>query len=99
MISCPDCGREFAPGVSWPNANYCRASFLLPVIAESPNLSAWELSQRTGMAYQATVKALEKAREWNALQWFEEPREDGDGVRYRYRRLPGQEVRLKCRGK
>lgn len=99
MICCPDCGREFAPGATWPSANFCRAAFLLPIIAESPNLSAWELSQRTGMPYRATVKALEKAREWGALQWDSEPREDGDGVRYRYSVIPGQKARLQCREK
>ena len=89
--SCPDCKREFQPGASWPNANYCRSAFLLPYISENPGLSTWELSQQTGMPYSDVGRALQKAREWNALMWDEEPRENGEGVRYRYRVVPGYE--------
>ncbi len=87
--SCPDCGRKFQG--SWPNANYCRSAFLLPYISENPGLSTWELSQQTGMPYSDVGRALQKAREWNALMWDEEPRENGEGVRYRYRVVPGYE--------
>ena len=99
--SCPDCQRRFEPGASWPHANYCRAAFLLPYIAELPGLSTWELSQETGMPYSDVGRALQKAREWHALMWDEEPRGDGDGVRYRYRVVPGYEANiergLRCR--
>lgn len=95
---CPDCGRKFQG--SWPSANYCRASFLLPYIAENPGLSTWELAQQTGMAYADVSRALLKARDWNALEWDEESRENGDGVRYRYRVALGYEgiTGLRCRG-
>ena len=98
--SCPACKRRFEPGVSWAHANYCRASFLLPYIADNPGLSTWELSQQTGMPYSDVGRALLKARDWNALMWDEEPRESGEGVRYRYRVVPDYEsiIGLRCRG-
>ena len=99
--SCPDCGRIFQPGVSWPNANYCRAAYLLPQIERLPGLSTWELAQETGLDYADVSRALLKAREWGALLWDEEPREGGAGVRYRYRVAPDWrqvvERGLRCR--
>ena len=86
---CHGCGREFAPGASWPNGNYCRVAFLLPVVAEHPGISAWELAQVTGMDFGAVTKAMTKARDVfsDALQWEPEERKAG-GVRYRFTVTP-----------
>lgn len=82
---CRGCGREFSPGTSWANANSCRVAFLLPIIAEHPGISAWELSKAAGMDPGAVTKAMTKAREAfaAALTWVPEEREAG-GVRYRF---------------
>ena len=84
---CPHCARQFSPGTHWPGANFCRALFLLPYIEEHPGLSAWELSQATGMMYGDVTGALQKARERGAVLYTEEGREQG-GVRFRYHVSP-----------
>lgn len=86
---CRGCGREFAPGAFWTAANYCRVAYLLPIIAERPGISAWELSQAAAMDYPTVTKAMTKAREMfaDAVQWEPEARDKG-GVRYRFTVTP-----------
>lgn len=87
---CRGCGREFAPGAFWSAANSCRVAYLLPIIAEHPGISAWELSQAAGMDFATVSKAMTKARAVfaDAVQWEPEPRESGDGIRYRFTVTP-----------
>lgn len=82
---CRGCGREFAPGTFWASANNCRVAYLLPIIADRPGISAWELSQAAGMDFDAVTKAMTKARSRFAdvLEWQPEERANG-GVRYRF---------------
>lgn len=80
---CSHCGREFAPGQTWHGSNFCRAAHLLPIIAANPGISTWELSQKAGMPYADTNRAVLKARDWNVLDFVAEERPQG-GQRYRY---------------
>ena len=82
--SCSFCGREFTPGVSWFQVNFCRAAYLADFISELPGVTGWLLAQRTGLLYSDVVKGLMKARVWGLLEWDSEEREQG-GKRYRYR--------------
>lgn len=84
---CLYCKRDFGPGVNWHGVNFCRAAALLPFIELHPNLSAWELSQQTKLSYAEVTKGITKAREYNALEFDEEERDQG-GKRYRYRVAP-----------
>ena len=63
ITKCDACQKLFEPGKFWPAANYCRSMFLLPHIEVNPGLSAWELSQKSGMYYESTSRGLAKARE------------------------------------
>lgn len=67
-------------------------AYLLPIIAEHPDVSAWELANFAGMAYPDTNKAMAKARETGrfarVLEWRPEDREGG-GIRYRFTAKPG----------
>jgi hypothetical protein len=80
---CPQCNRAFAPGQWWQGANYCRGLFLLNEIYVKSGLSAWELSQESGMAYRDVTKGLQKLRDWDIVVTETEEREQG-GIRYRY---------------
>jgi hypothetical protein len=80
---CSRCNKAFQLGATWHGANYCRAAFLLAVIAANPGLSTWELSQVSGIAYQDASRALLRAREAGAVDLTVEEREQG-GTRYRY---------------
>jgi len=80
---CPYCNQEFAPGVYWKWANYCRAAYLIMFIDSHPNLSAWEMHQQTGMPYKDVTGGLQKAREWQIVVTEDEQREQG-GKRFRY---------------
>ena len=81
--ACPICGRVFETGVSWLGSNFCKAAFLLPVIAENPGITAWNLSELVGLPYESVSKALQKAREWELLTFTQEERDQG-GTRYHY---------------
>lgn len=83
LPKCRFCGREFRQGEWWSWANMCRASHLLPIIVDNPGLSAWELSQVSGLNYQDTSKGLQKARDGGLVTTEAEDREAG-GIRYRY---------------
>jgi hypothetical protein len=80
---CPSCERTCEVGSSWKGANYCRAAVLLAYISQTPGLTTWELSQAAGMAYSDASKGLRKAREYDAMHFEPEEREQG-GHRYRY---------------
>ena len=84
---CRHCRREFAPGETWMNANYCRAAYLLEVLTEHPGLSTWELAKEANMLYTDATKAMQKARDWETVEYTEEDR-SGGGVRYRYTPAP-----------
>jgi hypothetical protein len=83
--NCPSCGRVCDPAATWKGANYCRGFALLPFIESNPGLSAWELSQVSGMSYQDATRGLAKLREYEAV--LAEPEDRGDGS-YRYRYWP-----------
>ena len=80
---CPSCGRPFTPGVTWDNANSCRAFFLASHILDAPGLSAWELAKLTGLSYTDATRGLVKAREYDLFRIKKEEKESG-GFRYRY---------------
>ena len=80
---CPSCGRVFQSSASWAGANFCRGLLLLVFIEDTPGLSAWELSQLSGLPYEDTKKGLEKLREYDAVATVREEIE-GDRFRYRY---------------
>jgi len=65
-------------------ANYCRGLYLLGVIAQRPGLSGSELSQETGVPYQAVVTGLTKIRDFGELVVAEAEERDQGGVRYSY---------------
>ena len=88
MPSCAYCQREFRPGLSWGNVNFCRAGFLTDYIRDHPGKSGWEISKATGLLYSDVAKALTKAREWELVAWDVEERDSG-GQRFRYRLAPG----------
>ena len=81
--ACAYCGRVFGPGANWHGLNYCRAAYLLPIIAEHPGLSAWELATVSKMGYAEVTKGLVKARAWEVVTVEPEERDAG-GIRYRY---------------
>lgn len=82
---CPSCGEGLSrKGVSWMGANYCRGLYLLGVIAQRPGLSGSELSQETGVPYQAVVTGLTKIRDFGELVIAEAEERSQGGVRYRY---------------
>ncbi len=83
---CPSCERTFAPGIWWDGANYCRGVFLLGAIYDNPGLSAWELSERTGMPYRNVTSGLQKLRQWSSVDIVQAESEERDsgGIRYRY---------------
>ena len=85
---CPHCGKTFTPGETWFNANYCRAVFLTNFLKDNPNLTTWELSQRTNILYSDAVKGMAKAREWGLVICSAEDRSNG-GIRYRYKLAEG----------
>ena len=84
---CEFCGRTFQPGQTWFGANFCRAAFLAGVVEAHPGLSTWEISQKVGMLYSDTTKAMQKARDWQLVTCSEEQRGNG-GVRFRYTIAP-----------
>ena len=81
--SCPSCGRVCKPGETWPGANYCRGLILLGFIEDAPGLTAWELSQASGVPYTDATRGLAKLREFDAVSTEAEERPQG-GYRYRY---------------
>ena len=81
--TCPSCGRVFLSGATWQGANYCRGLVLLTFIKNTPGLSAWELSQASGIPYEDAKKGLAKLREYDAVTTEREDIE-GDQFRYRY---------------
>ena len=85
---CPHCNRTFTPGKTWLNANFCRATFLTAFLKDNPNLTTWELSQKTEMLYSDAVKGMAKAREWGLVICTAEER-NGGGIRYRYKVAEG----------
>ena len=90
-LTCPHCGKEFRLGEFWAGANYCRAAFLLPYIAEHPGLSAAEIAGATGLPYPLVSGGLQKARDWRVVLFESEEREQG-GNRYRYTVAPDWKV-------
>jgi DNA-binding transcriptional regulator GbsR (MarR family) len=85
--ACPSCNEPLKAGSSWIGANYCRGLFLLKAVAVTPGLSAWELSEHTGMVYKDVSNGLQKLREWDIVLTKAEERDQG-GVRYRYYPAP-----------
>ena len=81
---CPHCQREFVPGTTWFQANFCRLAFLIPIIEQYPGETAWQLAQRSGLVYADASAALAKGRAYNLFLLESEQRDNG-GVRYRYR--------------
>jgi DNA-binding IclR family transcriptional regulator len=81
--SCPSCGRQCEPGVTWKGANYCRGLILLRFIEDQPGLSGWELSQLSSVPYSDATRGLSKLREWKLVRPDSEDRGDGT-IRYRY---------------
>lgn len=91
---CNHCGRTLEQGVSWPNISACRLSFLLPLVADCPGLSAAELSNASGLDYKATSSAMAKARELAVV--ISTPEDRGDGtMRYRFEASPDWEQRVR----
>ena len=88
---CPSCGEVFEMGVFWQGANFCRGLFLLGVIAETPGLSAWELSDLSGIPMKDAQRGLEKLRSWDVVGYAAEDRGDGETFRYRFTPLPDHE--------
>ena len=81
--TCPSCARIFKPGATWQGSNFCRGLFLLQFVYDAPDLSAWELSQLSGLPYEDAKKGLEKLRDYDAVATVREEIE-GDRFRYRY---------------
>lgn len=81
--TCSSCGRTCRPGATWAGANYCRGLILLDYIEDTPNLSAAELAQVTGMSFKSVTRALLRLREYDLLITTPEDRGDGS-YRYRY---------------
>jgi hypothetical protein len=81
--ACPSCGRACELGATWKGANYCRGLVLLQVINDNPGLSAWELSQISGVPYTDATRGLAKLREFKVVSTESEERLEG-GIRYRY---------------
>ncbi len=80
--SCPSCEQSLdADGIQ--GVNYCRALFLLPFIEAAPGLTGWELSQRSGLSYGATVRGTQRLRDRDAVVAEAEDRDQG-GIRFRY---------------
>lgn len=92
-VRCSYCGKAFGPGKNWHGANFCRAAFLLPHIEANPGKTTWELHQISGLPYADATKGLEKAREWDVVEFDAEDRESG-GQRYRYRVAPGYQIKV-----
>ena len=87
-MECPVCGRGIydSRGVGMYDAflrNYCRALLALEFIASHEGLTAWEISQQSGIPYVDVSKGLQKARERQWGRTREEERDQG-GKRYRY---------------
>jgi hypothetical protein len=59
----------------------------LPYIEEHPDKTTWELHQLSGLPYAEALKGLEKAREWQVVEFLPEERDTG-GQRYRYTVAP-----------
>lgn len=93
MPKCSYCGRSFGPGTQWSGSNYCRAAFLLPHVAENPGQTTWDYSQISGLPYAEAVKGLEKAREWQVVEYQAEEKQAG-GIRYRYTVKPTYETTI-----
>jgi len=91
-IECPNCKREFVRGITWKGSNYCRGLFLMDQGKNSPGLSGWELSELTGLPYRDTVRGLERARDYDAIEARAEDKENG-GIRYRYWPYPDHSTR------
>lgn len=92
-VICPSCRREFKPNVSWGDSSSCSAFFLALFIADEPGMSAYDLSQTSGLAYSATTAGLKRARENNLFRLEQEDRAEG-GFRYRYSPLPDHDARI-----
>ena len=67
----------------WRGANYCRGLVLLRCIEDQPGLSAWELSQQSGIPYTDITRGLAKLREYGLVRTIAEERVQG-GHRLRY---------------
>lgn len=80
---CPSCKRTCKPGATWAGANYCRGIILLDFIQDNPGLSAWELSQASGVPYTDATRGLNKLREYGVVNTVSEDKGDGK-FRYRY---------------
>lgn len=82
---CSHCQREFRPGDSWSNANFCRALFLYETLLrhESDPQTTWELCRATGMPYDEGVRAMQKLDQYGLVEHEEEER-PGGGRRFRY---------------
>ena len=52
-------------------------------IEDSPGISAWELSELTGMSYQNASRGLTKLRDHQVVEFRSEERDNG-GIRYRH---------------
>ena len=81
--TCPSCGRVFQSGATWQGSNFCRGLLLLAFIKDTPGLTAWELSQASGIPYEDTKKGLDKLRNYDVVTTEKEAIE-GDRFRYRY---------------
>ena len=81
--ACPSCQRVFKPGATWAGSNFCRGLLLLTFIQNKPGLSAWELSQASGVPYTDTTRGLAKLKEYGVVSTESEDRIEG-GFRYRY---------------
>ena len=81
--TCPHCGGSFRPGVHWLRSNYCKAAYLIRVLAANPGVSTWEISQLSGLAYSDAVKGMNKARALQVVVAEPEERAQG-GIRFRH---------------
>lgn len=92
-LHCPHCSLVLRPESNWPQVNYCRGLTLLPWIEQRPGLSAWELSQVSGMGYSQVSKGVAKLRALEIIRGEPEQREVG-GFRYRYYVWPDHAARV-----
>ena len=89
---CPSCGKVCKPGISWHGVNFCRALVLLRVIEDEPDLTAWQIYERSGINYSEALKGLQKLREHRAVKATTEVRSLG-GFRYKYEASSDLEAR------
>lgn len=83
VLACPVCNRDLYVDQYWAGINACRGLALLPWVETHPNMTAWELSKLSGMAYSQVSKGMAKLRDMEAVNYESEDREVG-GIRYRY---------------